>query len=251
MIALFPEQDQGRGLIGSYMTIGQHSDASKSLITDLEPASKEEYAKLAAELERIGYDIVMAESVNEEIDGKAIDTIRKIADEKSAMKVKFDDGTMMVDMFTASAVKSVYDNVNDANKEKLDNLMKTKDGMMKVANLSMKMLKEGKLNEFVPFLGMLGRAVGGAVGAVSKAGGVANAVSKAGGVANVAKKAIPTARAIGKIAPAYAVGSELVKGVKNAFKDPTHRSATGRHLESIEEKADNIMKSAIDKVNKK
>lgn len=251
VIALFPEQDQGRGLIGSYMTIGQHSDASKSLITDLEPASKEEYAKLAAELERIGYDIVMAESVNEEIDGKAIDTIRKIADEKSAMKVKFDDGTMMVDMFTASAVKSVYDNVNDANKEKLDNLMKTKDGMMKVANLSMKMLKEGKLNEFVPFLGMLGRAVGGAVGAVSKAGGVANAVSKAGGVANVAKKAIPTARAIGKIAPAYAVGSELVKGVKNAFKDPTHRSATGRHLESIEEKADNIMKSAIDKVNKK
>jgi nucleotide-binding universal stress UspA family protein len=251
VIALFPEQDQGRGLIGSYMTIGQHSDASKSLITDLEPASKEEYAKLAAELERIGYDIVMAESVNEEIDGKAIDTIRKIADEKSAMKVKFDDGTMMVDMFTASAVKSVYDNVNDANKEKLDNLMKTKDGMMKVANLSMKMLKEGKLNEFVPFLGMLGRAVGGAVGAVSKAGGVANAVSKAGGVANVAKKAIPTARSIGKIAPAYAVGSELVKGVKNAFKDPTHRSATGRHLESIEEKADNIMKSAIDKVNKK
>lgn len=251
VIALFPEQDQGRGLIGSYMTIGQHSDASKSLITDLEPASKEEYAKLAAELERIGYDIVMAESVNEEIDGKAIDTIRKIADEKSAMKVKFDDGTMMVDMFTASAVKSVYDNVNDANKEKLDNLMKTKDGMMKVANLSMKMLKEGKLNEFVPFLGMLGRAVGGAVGAVSKAGGVANAVSKAGGVANVAKKAIPTARSIGKIAPAYAVGSELVKGVKNAFKDPTYKSATGRHLESIEEKADNIMKSAIDKVNKK
>ena len=251
VIALFPEQDQGRGLITSYMEIGQHGDAAKSLITDLEPASKEEYAKLAAELERIGYDIVMAESVNEEIDGKAIDTIRKIADEKSAMKVKFDDGTMMVDMFTASAVKSVYDNVNDANKEKLDNLMKTKDGMMKVANLSMKMLKEGKLNEFVPFLGMLGRAVGGAVGAVSKAGGVANAVSKAGGVANVAKKAIPTARAIGKIAPAYAVGSELVKGVKNAFKDPTHRSATGRHLESIEEKADNIMKSAIDKVNKK
>ena len=251
VIALFPEQDQGRGLITSYMEIGQHGDASKSLITDLEPASKEEYAKLAAELERIGYDIVMAESVNEEIDGKAIDTIRKIADEKSAMKVKFDDGKMMVDMFTASAVKSVYDNVNDANKEKLDNLMKTKDGMMKVANLSMKMLKEGKLNEFVPFLGMLGRAVGGAVGAVSKAGGVANAVSKAGGVANVAKKAIPTARSIGKIAPAYAVGSELVKGVKNAFKDPTYKSATGRHLESIEEKADNIMKSAIDKVNKK
>ena len=45
VIALFPEDDQGRGLIGSYMTIGQHGDASKSLITDLEPASKEEYSK--------------------------------------------------------------------------------------------------------------------------------------------------------------------------------------------------------------
>jgi len=55
VIALFPEQDQGRGLIGSYMTIGQHSDAAKSLITELEPAYKEDYAKLAAELTRIGY----------------------------------------------------------------------------------------------------------------------------------------------------------------------------------------------------
>jgi hypothetical protein len=65
VIALFPEEEQGRGLITSYMEIGQHSDASKSLITDLEPASKEEYAELAAELKRIGYDIVIAESVNE------------------------------------------------------------------------------------------------------------------------------------------------------------------------------------------
>ena len=268
VIALFPEDGQGRGLIGSYMTIGQHGDAAKSLITDLEPASKEEYAKLAAELERIGYDIVIAESVNELTiadvkaatekakkrqekerkdtgkssvsttdlasrlkEAKAMDTIRKIADEKSAMKVKFDNGQMMVDMFTASAIKSVYDNVNDANKEKLDNLMKTKDGMMKVANLSMKMLKEGKLNEFVPFLGMLGGAARAAAGAVSKAGGVAN----------VARKALPIARGV----------QAFAQGVGNAYKDTTYKSATGRHLESIEEKADNIMKSAIDKVNKK
>ena len=170
-----------------------------------------------------------------DIDGlyeaKAMDTIRKIADEKSAMKVKFDNGQMMVDMFTASAIKSVYDNVNDANKEKLDNLMKTKDGMMKVANLSMKMLKEGKLNEFVPFLGMLGGAARAAAGAVSKAGGVAN----------VARKALPIARGV----------QAFAQGVGNAYKDTTYKSATGRHLESIEEKADNIMKSAIDKVNKK
>ena len=177
------------------------------------------------------------ESVNEEIDGKAMDTIRKIADEKSAMKVKFDDGVMMVDMFTASAVKSVYDNVNDANKEKLDNLMKTKDGMMKVANLSMKMLKEGKLNELYPLLGFLGRAAG---SALAKSG----VASKAGAAANLVKKAAP-------LVPRIAATQAITKGVGDAFADPTYKRATGRHLESIEEKADDIMKSAIDKVNKK
>jgi len=100
-----------------------------------------------------------------------------------------------------------------------------------VANLSMKMLKEGKLNEFVPFLGMLGGAARAAAGAVSKAGGVAN----------VARKALPIARGV----------QAFAQGVGNAYKDTTYKSATGRHLESIEEKADNIMKSAIDKVNKK
>ena len=114
VIALFPEEEQGRGLITSYMEIGQHGDASKSLITDLEPASKEEYAKLAAELKRIGYDIVMAESVNE-AKASVLDQLQSIVDDKQAKSIKFDDGSSKVDMFTASAITQVHAKVNDDN----------------------------------------------------------------------------------------------------------------------------------------
>ena len=169
-----------------------------------------------------------------EAKASVIDQLQSIVDDRQAKSIKFDDGSSKVDMFTASAITQVYANVNDANKAKIEKMLNSRAGLIKVAKFAMGALKEGKLNEFVPFLGMLGRAVGGAV----------SAVSKAGSVANVAKKVIPTARAI-------AVGSELSKGVKDAFKDPSYKRATGRHLESIEEKADNIMKSAIDKVNKK
>ena len=254
VIALFPEQDQGRGLITSYMKIGQHGDAAKSLITELEPASKEEYAELAAELGRIGYDISINESVNEEIDGKAMDTIRKIADEKSAMKVKFDDGVMMVDMFTASAVKSVYDNVNDANKEKLDNLMKTKDGMMKVANLSMKMLKEGKIGDLAK------KGIGAAkkgIGALSDKNKDINnmSIAKKQDIANkgmaISKKAADVS---GKINSRVQSISKVAKGIGSAIAAQPEfgigsSSYSGRR-ESIETKVDSIMNESIKKATK-
>jgi len=186
--------------------------------------------------EHAAFDEFDDDEFDESVSESAIDTIRKIADEKSAMKIKFDNGAMMVDMFTASAVKSVYDNVNDANKEKLDNLMKTKEGMIKVANLSMKMLKEGRLDEFFPLIGAI-------AGAARVAGAAANIGSKIGKVASVARKASAVAN----------VAKGVVGGVRDAFGggDPTYKNATGRHLESIEKKADDIMQSAIDKVNKK
>jgi hypothetical protein len=291
VIALFPEVDQGRGLIGSYMTIGQHGDAAKSLITDLEPASKEEYAKLAAELERIGYDIVIAESVNELTiadvkaatekakkrqekerkdtgkssvsttdlasrlkEAKAMDTIRKIADEKSAMKVKFDNGQMMVDMFTASAIKSVYDNVNDANKEKLDNLMKTKDGMMKVANLSMKMLKEGKIGDLASKgIGAAKRGISALSDknkdmknmSIAKKQDIANkgmAISKK--AADVTGKVSSRLQSVGKVAKR--IGSAIAAQPEFGLSGSSY---SGRR-ESIESITDKIMNESIKKANK-
>ena len=229
--------------------------------------------------EHAAFDEFDDDEFDESVSESAIDTIRKIADEKSAMKIKFDNGTMMVDMFTASAVKSVYDNVNDANKEKLDNLMKTKEGMMKVANLSMKMLKEGRLDElwFLPAIGaaLTGGGAAGAAGAVAgaarAAGAVAGAARAAGGLGKAAKSAAAgglgkaakraAAGGLGKVAKVARTASgaaaidNITKGVGNIFSDPTYKRATGKHLEHtdwrLEMKADDIMNSAIDKANKK
>ncbi|MDA8883107.1 hypothetical protein N9I00_01760 [bacterium] len=203
--------------------------------------------------EHAAFDEFDDDEFDESVSESAIDTIRKIADEKSAMKIKFDNGAMMVDMFTASAVKSVYDNVNDANKEKLDNLMKTKEGMMKVANLSMKMLKEGRLDELF-FLPAIGGALSGAAGA---AGAVAGAARAAGAVAGAARAAggLGKAAKVARAVSGATTISNAAGGLNNAFKDPTYKRATGKHLEHtdwrLEMKADDIMNSAIDKANKK
>ena len=183
VIALFPEEEQGRGLITSYMEIGQHGDASKSLITDLEPASKEEYAKLAAELKRIGYDIVMAESVNE-AKASVLDQLQGIVDDKQAKSIKFDDGSSKVDMFTASAITQVHAKVNDDNKAKIEKMLNTRTGLMKIAKVAMGALKEGKLDEILPAVGAVASGV--ARAAMSK--GIKGAATRAG-IKGVAKSA--------------------------------------------------------------
>ena len=185
VIALFPEEEQGRGLIGSYMEIGQHGDASKSLITDLEPASKEEYAKLAAELKRIGYDIVMAESVNE-AKASVLDQLQSIVDDKQAKSIKFDDGSSKVDMFTASAITQVYAKVNDDNKAKIEKMLNTRTGLMKIAKVAMGALKEGKLDEILPAVG----AVAGGIARAAVSKGIKGAATRAG-IKGVASKLAP------------------------------------------------------------
>ena len=91
-----------------------------------------------------GIDAHLAEE-SAMIEEGAMDTLKKIVADKQNMPVKFDDGQMKVDLFTASAVTQVYDKVNDANKEKIDNMLKTKAGMLKIADFAMGSMKEGKL----------------------------------------------------------------------------------------------------------
>jgi len=110
---------------------------------------------------------------------ESMDVINQIVADKQAGKLH----GMTVDMFTASAIKQVYDAVNDDNKAKLDDLMSSKEGVVKAAGLAMKMMKEGineeKLDEILPAIaGMAARlAIGGAVrgaigGAAKGVGGV-------------------------------------------------------------------------------
>ena len=69
---------------------------------------------------------------------KTIDAMMQIVDRKQAMKV---DG-VLVDMFTASAIKQIYTKVNDANKAKMDKMKATQ-----LANVAMKLLKKEELEE--------------------------------------------------------------------------------------------------------
>ena len=64
---------------------------------------------------------------------ESVEALRQIVADKNAAKV---NGTL-VDLFTASAIMQVYDAVNDANKEKMDSMLKTKAGLLKMADFAM------------------------------------------------------------------------------------------------------------------
>ena len=60
IIALFPELSEGGPLIESYMHIGQHSGADYSgCIAITKGATPEEYKDLQAELECVGYNLLI------------------------------------------------------------------------------------------------------------------------------------------------------------------------------------------------
>ncbi len=57
VIALFPEEKDFRGLINSYMHIGQHGPAHVFITNWTKLATPEEYQDLKEELISIGYDL--------------------------------------------------------------------------------------------------------------------------------------------------------------------------------------------------
>ena len=70
-----------------------------------------------------------------------VDVLRSIVKSKSMKPMKFKDGTMKVDLFTASAMVQVLDKVNPANKKKLTNMINGKKGQITAAaNAIMKMV---------------------------------------------------------------------------------------------------------------
>jgi len=69
IIALFPYEiwgNHGNGIvtIASYEHVGQHGGASIGLVNTTKPAKPGEYAELASELERIGYNLEIKQRVN-------------------------------------------------------------------------------------------------------------------------------------------------------------------------------------------
>jgi len=152
---------------------------------------------------------------------KAIDTIKKIVADKQNMQVKFDDGKMKVDLYTASAVAAVYNAVNDVNKEKIDNMLRTKEGMLRMSNFAFSKLKEGiaegkRIDEILPLVG----AIAGAIGRKVAGSAVKNVAKKAAGVA-----AMGTANAAGS-----AVGNAAQSSGMNASA-----KAKGKKLNAVKE----------------
>ena len=161
-----------------------------------------EAAKKYAEMKKLkgtsGVDAHLHTEESVAIEEGAMDTIKKIVADKQNMPVKFDDGQMKVDLFTASAVSQVYDKVNDANKEKIDNMLKTKAGMLKIADFALGAMKEGKIGnvaklgaQYAISKGMDKRKAVGMARTASNIGDkIGGAVQKGKGGLNLAKKAV-------------------------------------------------------------
>ena len=60
VIALFPDQPENRGCIGSYMHVGQHAEADPCIVYgQTRPSKPREYKDLLIELANIGYRLVI------------------------------------------------------------------------------------------------------------------------------------------------------------------------------------------------
>ena len=70
-----------------------------------------------------------------------MNVLKDIVVKKSAKPVKFKDGSMKVDLFTASAITQVYNKVNIDNKKKLEDMVNgTKSQFAAMSNKIMKMV---------------------------------------------------------------------------------------------------------------
>ena len=69
--------------------------------------------------------------------------LKDIVKNKSAKNIKFKDGSMKVDMFTASAMTKVMDKVNPQNKKKMMDMINngTKSQFLKLQKVAMKAVK--------------------------------------------------------------------------------------------------------------
>ena len=71
-----------------------------------------------------------------------VDVLKNIVKNKQNKSIKFKDGAMKVDLYTASAVTQVFDLVNKSNQQKLSKLINGKKAeFMKVASFAMSKVK--------------------------------------------------------------------------------------------------------------
>jgi hypothetical protein len=71
-----------------------------------------------------------------------VDVLKNIVKNKQNQSIKFKDGSMKVDLYTASAVTQVFNAVNKSNQQKITKLLNgSKAEFMKVASFAMSKVK--------------------------------------------------------------------------------------------------------------
>lgn len=67
-----------------------------------------------------------------------VDVLKKIVKDKQNQNIRFKDGTMKVDLFTASAITQVFDKVNRSNQDKMSKMLNGKKAeFMKIADFAL------------------------------------------------------------------------------------------------------------------
>ena len=165
--------DQIGELLDRYYDISpMEFDPSKIEIQDIDESMNEDEEAIAARDEFMKV-MDLKPKTKTPGPGKQIDTIKKIVADKQNMQVAFDDGKMRVDLYTASAVSQVYDAVKPETQVKIDNMLRTKAGMLKMSDFAFSKFNEGikegkRIDEILPALAIAARALAPAVGQVAK-----------------------------------------------------------------------------------
>jgi hypothetical protein len=111
---------------------------------------REERKKVASKMNE---ELPFSQKVQEQIRGfdresllaeDTVDVLKSIVKNKAMKPIKLKDGTMKVDLFTASAIVKVLDKINPANKAKLTKMlngkksdfMRAADGIMRIVGKS-------------------------------------------------------------------------------------------------------------------
>jgi hypothetical protein len=116
----------------------QMLDADQSL-----PSIQHQTKRIRKELKKRGLKEDSTEL--DEAHGKNIDHLRDIISGKTANTLKFSDGTMKVDLFSASGIVQVYDKVNKMNQDKLDKMVNgSKKDFIKAQEIAFKLINKSK-----------------------------------------------------------------------------------------------------------
>ena len=91
--------------------------------------------KVQEQIDEFGRESLLAEN--------NMDVIKSVVKSKGAKNIKMKDGSLKMDLFTASAIMNVYDKVNPSNKKKIEALANgKKSDLMKLQSMAMKLHKK-------------------------------------------------------------------------------------------------------------